>query len=230
MPVLNERENLPVFCQRIALLACADELRLIFVDNGSSDGSLDFLRTIKNAMIIEHTHNEGYGASLRDGINAAQGDFIVIIDADCEYAPEIIPRLIAELRQGKPVVYASRFLQGDCANVDAMPRFKVLGNRIISQLFNFLFHQRVTDLYTGCKALRRECVRGMHMKRNGFEQVLEIAVLLTQQGCRIDEVPVVFAPRSSGVSKMSHIVETAKYLFWLLFYRLKFIRPPVRKV
>jgi glycosyltransferase involved in cell wall biosynthesis len=181
-------------------------------------------------MIIEHTHNEGYGASLRDGINAAQGDFIVIIDADCEYAPEIIPQLIAELRQGKPVVYASRFLQGDCANVDAMPRFKVLGNKIISQLFNFLFHQRVTDLYTGCKALRRECVRGMHMKRNGFEQVLEIAVLLTQQGYRIDEVPVVFAPRSSGVSKMSHIVETAKYLFWLLFYRLKFIRPPVRKV
>lgn len=228
VPVRNERENLPVFIERLSRLPCARQLRLIFVDNASQDGSVEYLRRLRDGaepgrvLLIEHAQDEGYGASLRDGLQAARSDDVVIIDADCEYEPEVIPRLLARLADGERVVYASRFLQRDCPAVAAMPRFKRWGNRTISRLFNLLFRQQTSDLYTGCKALRRECIEGLALQRNGFEHVLELAVLLTQRGCRIAEVPVTFAPRTAGQSKMSHLTETLKYFFWLLRYRMQY--------
>lgn len=220
VPVFNERANLPAFRARLEALPCYEQLQLIVVDNGSTDGSVDYLAQWPGITLIRHTHNEGYGASLRDGLAAARHDQVIIIDADGEYPPEAIPALLNALQQ-HAVVYASRLLHKPSARAAGMPAFKWWGNRCISGLFNQLFGQRTTDLYTGCKALRRDCLAGLVLERNGFEQVLELAVQLSLRGIRIAEIPVDFQPRAAGESKMSHLTETLKYLFWLLRYRLR---------
>lgn len=212
VPVFNEEQGLQEFFQRTAALPL--KIHLIFIDNASSDNSLAMLKTYDGATVIEHQYNEGYGASLRDGIRAASSDKIVIIDADCEYPPESIPDMVRELDEHE-VVYASRFLEKQQSR---MPFLKIFGNKVISRLFNLLFDQQVTDLYTGSKAFRRVVVADLTMDRDGFEHVLEVAARLAKKGVAIHEIPVRFRARQTGNSKMSHLAETLKYLYFLVLY------------
>jgi glycosyltransferase involved in cell wall biosynthesis len=223
IPVYNERDNLPQLLERLRALPDAASFNFIFVDNASADGSAEFIQNIPEAHLIRHSCNRGYGASLRSGIAAAQTDQIVIIDADCEYPPECIPLLLSELAEHE-VVYASRFIGKKHSWQTGISRIKWFGNRIISSAYNLFFSQHVTDLYTGCKALRRDCLRNIVLQRDGFEQVLELSAKLSAQGYAIAEIAVDFSPRSLGKSKMSHVSETIKYFFWLLFYRMQ-LRP-----
>lgn len=218
VPVLNEREALPVFWERLSALSCFHRCRVTFIDNASSDGSLAFLRSLDGVQLIEHERNEGYGGSLLQGLRMTNLPNIIIIDADCEYPPEIIPELVRALAEHN-IVYASRLAGKTSCHQAGMPWLKMWGNQMITGLFNILFHQRCTDLYTGCKALRRSALKNISLKRTGFEHVLELAVQLSCRGYRIQEVEVNFSPRTGGKSKMSHISETAKFLYWVLRYR-----------
>jgi dolichol-phosphate mannosyltransferase len=222
VPVYNERDNLPELLARLRALPDFAAYRLIFVDNASTDGSVEFIQDIPGVTLIRHPRNLGYGASLRSGITAAQTGKMVIIDADCEYPPECIPHLLQALAQNN-VVYASRLLGKRCAKQAGMPLLKWWGNRMISAAYNIFFSQNITDLYTGCKAFRSECLGGIDLQRNGFEQVLELATKLAVRGYSINEIPVNYSLRSHGKSKMSHFSETIKYFFWLLFYRLQLL-------
>lgn len=212
VPVFNEEEGLSEFYERVTALPL--EHTLIFIDNASTDNSLAILESFKDITIISHDTNEGYGASLRDGIHASTADKIIIIDADCEYPPEAIPDIARELDL-YDVVYTSRFLDD---HNKGMGFIKMLGNKIISTMFNVLFHQHVTDLYTGSKGFRRRVVHDLPMERDGFEHVLEVAARLARRGVAIHEIPVDFRHRRTGSSKMSHITETIKYLYLLLYY------------
>lgn len=214
VPVFNEREMLPRFLDRLQALGLP--LNLIFVDNGSTDGTLEFLGAQPEVKIIAHGRNLGYGRSLTDGLLASTAARVIIIDADCEYPPEAIPALLAGLERF-PVVYGSRFLDG---REMAMSPFRRWGNRGLTGLFNWLYGQSLTDLYTGMKALRRTTFEGLTFTRNGFEQVTELAAKVARRGVRIGEVPVAYAPRQTGRSKMRHIPELLKAVHCLLYYRV----------
>lgn len=214
VPVFNEESGLHAFHRRIRALELP--LRLIYVDNASTDGSIAILESFEDVRIIRHARNQGYGASLRDGMAASTAPVVVIIDADCEYPPEALPRLIEALADA-PVVYASRFVLG---THPYMPLLKRLGNGLITGLFNLLFREHHTDLYTGCKALRRDVVQQLKLDRDGYEQVLEMAVQLARKGIRVKDVPIDFEPRQTDRSKMRHLSETAKFLYLLFHYAL----------
>lgn len=215
VPVLNERDMLPDFIERIAALGLP--LNLIFVDNGSSDGTLEYLRGIPGVKLIAHGENLGYGRSLVDGMMAATSDCLVIIDADCEYPPEAIPRLLAALASGSTVVYGSRFQAG---GPPGMSLVRAGGNRFLTGLFNLLYQQRLTDLYTGMKGLRREALEGLRFRRDGFEHVAELAARLSRRGYAIDEIPVEYSPRRTGRSKMRHVPELLKAFACLAYFRV----------
>lgn len=219
VPVFNEVDNLPAFFSRLQALDL--DCQVIFVDNGSTDGSLALLRSYPRAQVIAHTHNQGYGSSIIDGINAGHNPQIVIIDADCEYPPECIPSLLTALDK-HAVVYASRFLDTTQHPAPDTTYIKKWGNQFISFLFSYLFSQQVSDLYTGCKALRRSCLQGITLHNTGFEHVLELSVKLAAQKYSIAEIPVQYSPRQAGKSKMNHITETAKYFYWLLRYAAQY--------
>ena len=215
VPVFNEEEILADFYQRICALNL--NLNLIFIDNASTDNSVQIIESFADVTIVKHASNEGYGGSLIDGMAYGNSDNIIIIDADCEYPPEAIPTILSALEQHE-LVYTSRLLQRRSAADANMPRLKMLGNKIITTLFNRLFNQHTTDLYTGCKGFKRHCIKGVSFQHKGFEHVLEFACKLSQRGYQIVDIPVNFAPRSTGSSKMSHLSETSKFLFLLLLF------------
>lgn len=215
VPVFNEIEMLPRFLDRMVALRLP--LNLILVDNGSTDGTLAFLKARPDIHLIAHEANLGYGRSLADGLAASSAERVIIIDADCEYPPEAIPALL-EAMESSPVVYASRFLSG--GSID-MSRTRVWGNRLLSRLFNLLYRQRLTDLYTGMKGLRREAFAGVTFSRSGFDFVVELAAKVSRRGLKITEVPVAYSPRQTGRSKMSHLPEFIKAKYCLFYFRVR---------
>jgi glycosyltransferase involved in cell wall biosynthesis len=224
VPIFNEEACVNEFYDRVARLGHADAL--IFVDNASTDGTLDILKPRPGVRIIQHVLNEGYGASIRDGIAASDAERVIIIDADLEYPPEAILQLLDTLDQ-HAVVYGSRFL---AQKTPDMPLLRRVGNRVISSVFNLLFRQRITDLYTGIKGLRRDALCGLALRQKGFEHVIELSAQLARAGYQIYEVPVTYTPRSSGTSKMRHIPETLKYIWYVIGYWFRYVllRRPVR--
>jgi glycosyltransferase involved in cell wall biosynthesis len=219
VPVFNEAESLPIFFSRLQALDL--NCQVIFVDNASTDGSLHLLRSYPQAHIVEHKHNQGYGASIIDGIKAGINPDIVIIDADCEYPPECIPQLLLALDKN-PVVYTSRFLAATQQKPFNAGYIKKWGNQLLSFLFSCLYAQQVSDLYTGCKALKRSCLDNITLQNTGFEHVLELSVKLAAQKFPIGEIAVEYSPRQVGKSKMNHLAETAKYFYWLMRYTLQY--------
>jgi len=214
VPVLNEEASIDEFHERIARLGYAGAV--LYVDNASTDGTIGRIERHR-ARLLRHARNEGYGASIRDGIAATRGELIVIIDADLEYPPEAIPALIEALHT-HPVVYASRFLG---ARPPDMPLARRAGNRAATALCNVLFGQRTTDLQTGMKGLRRSALPLDQLRRDGFEHTIELAALITLADHRIHEVAVEYRPRNRGRSKMHHVPEGVKLITHLLSYWLR---------
>jgi glycosyltransferase involved in cell wall biosynthesis len=217
VPVLNESASVEEFYARVARLGLGKSL--VFVDNASTDDTVQKIQRMPGVRLVRHATNEGYGASLRDGMLAGTAPRIVIIDADLEYPPESIPAMLTALER-ETVVYGSRFLGADRPD---MPLFRRIGNRVISGVFNLLFHQHTTDFYTGMKALRREALSGIVLHQNGFEHVVELGAKLACEGHTISEIAVAYTPRSRGVSKMKHLPETLKYVWFVTRYWLKLV-------
>jgi glycosyltransferase involved in cell wall biosynthesis len=198
VPIWNEVSCVDDLIDRLGR-ACPGA-RLIFVDNGSKDGTLERLAA-RGAEVIRHARNEGYGKSLRDGIEAGRRPVVLTIDADLEYPPETVPRLLAALEES-PVAYGSRFIPDP--PLMSFPRR--LGNQALTALFNIGCGQRITDLYTGIKAFRREALGSLPFRESGFVFVVEFAVRASRV-CRIADVPVEYHPRVKGRSKMRHVAE-----------------------
>jgi glycosyltransferase involved in cell wall biosynthesis len=215
VPVLNEEAYIDELFARMTRIGHDDAL--ILVDNASSDATVDCIRRYPQAQLVRHTRNEGYGASIRHGIAAGHADLVVIIDGDLEYPPESIPALLAALAQ-HPVVYCSRFLG---ARPPEMSRFRSIGNRLMSGLYNLLYGQRVTDLYTGMKGFRRDAFPIDALRRDGFDHAAEIAALIALSGQRIHEIAVEYHPRQKGVSKMRHVPEALKLCWLIVAYRFR---------
>jgi glycosyltransferase involved in cell wall biosynthesis len=214
VPVFNEEAYIDDFVSRVSALDYGD--RLIFVDNASTDGTVARISRHPQVRLIRHARNQGYGASIRHGIEAGRAECIVIIDGDLEYPPESIPALLEALER-HPVVYCSRFLDAGAPDMSAVRR---VGNRTMSAVYNLLYRQQVTDLYTGMKGFRRDAFPLAALTRNGFEHAAEIATVIAFAGQRIHEIPVEYAPRQRGVSKMRHVPEVLKLGFYIVAYRL----------
>jgi len=212
VPILNEVQCVDELIDRLTRVCPG--ARLIFVDNGSTDGTLDRLAA-RGMNVIRHQRNEGYGASLRDGIEAGTASVILTIDADLEYPPESAAQLLRAV-ETCPVVYGSRFLRA----APPMSVTRRLGNRILTSAFNLVCRQRLTDLYTGIKAFRRDSIAGYRFRESGFVFVVEFAVRASRT-CRIADVPVEYRPRSRGTSKMRHFAEGFRALAALAKYGLR---------
>lgn len=216
VPVFNEEASIDEFYARIKALGLSQAL--LFIDNASTDRTVAHIERFPDVRLIRHATNMGYGGSVRDGAVSSTADIVVIIDADLEYPPEALPAVLTAART-HPVVYGSRF---EGPRPDGMPNFRYVGNLIATRLYNVLFGQRTGDVYTGLKALWRNAIPFEDLQRNGFEHGVEIAAMIAGAGHQIVDVPVAFAPRRGGRSKMRHVPETLKLLGLLFSYWLSY--------
>ena len=178
------------------------EREMIVVDDGSTDGTREYLRTLEGApdlRVLFHDHNQGKGAAVRTGLRNATGDIMLIQDADLEYDPREYPDLLKPILEGRTqVVYGSRFRGGP---TKAMFFWHMVGNRFLTLVTNLLFNTILSDMETCYKVFTRQVAQRLDLKAPGWGFDPEITAQILKSGYRIYEVPISYTGREFGEGK-----------------------------
>ena len=196
IPVYNEEATLRELVGRVQAQVLDKEI--IIVDDGSTDGTraiLQELETDPQIRVLHQTRNQGKGAALRRGFADVNGDIVVIQDADLEYDPSELPRLIQPIVDGRAdVVFGSRFVGGQSHRV--LYFWHSLGNRALTFLSNMLTNLNLTDMEACYKAFRTEVIRSIQIEENGFGIEPEITAKVAKGRWRIYEIGISYAGRT----------------------------------
>ncbi len=203
VPVYNERYLVVESLRRVLTAAPSwdgvSAVEVLVVEDGSTDGTRELLREFAagepRITLIEHERNRGKGAAVRTGIAAAQGDLIVFHDADLEYDPRDIGRLVKPfLEDGADVVYGSRFSASERRRVLYFRH--TLGNRLITFLSDLATDLNLTDVETCYKMFRSTLLKSLPIRSNDFRLEIEVTAKIAKRQSRIFEVPVSYVGRT----------------------------------
>ena len=215
IPVYNEEKTIGEIVRRVQATGLVDEI--VVVDDGSSDGSRAILAGLEeqgSVRVLLHEHNQGKGAAVRTGIRNANGELLLIQDADLEYDPRDYPALLKPIDEGMAdVVYGSRFLGGARRPILF---WNMVANKILTLVTNVLYNNILTDMETGYKLFRREVVQDMPLHAHGFEFEPEFTAKILKRKARIFEVPITFNPRNYAEGKKIKAGD-AFIAMWTLF-------------
>lgn len=199
IPVYNEIETLPEVIRKV--IATPYDKEIIVVDDGSIDGTREYLKALKDERIkiIFHEKNVGKGGAIRSAIKNVEGDVVIIQDADLEYDPKDYPRLLEPILEGKAdVVYGSRFLGGPHR---VLLFWHYVGNQILTMMSNMCTDLNLSDMETGYKVFKKEVLNGIEIQSNRFGFEPEITAKISKKGVRIYEVPISYYGRNYNEGK-----------------------------
>lgn len=197
---------------------------IIIVDDCSNDGTRQKLRSEiepsgRAQKVLYHEINQGKGAAIRTGIQAATGDLVIIQDADLEYDPNEYGRLIEPVRSGKAdVVFGSRFAGGDAHRV--LYYWHRLGNSFLTLLSNMFTNLDLTDMETCYKLFRREIIQAIQIEENRFGFEPEITAKVAKLDCRIYEVGISYYGRTYAEGKKIGWRDGVRAIYCILKYNL----------
>jgi len=220
VPVYNECGTIAEVLRRV--LAVDVEKQVIVVDDGSSDGTTEWLMSwalgrSEQVVICHHARNRGKGAAVRTGLAEVSGDYVLIQDGDLEYNPEDYVRLLEPLAEGRAkVVYGSRFLGG-------APRMfftQRMSNVFLTRLTNLLYGASLTDMETCYKLFTRDVVTGFTLVSNRFDVEPELTAKVLRAGLEIEEVPITYAGRSYREGKKINWRDFVSAVWTLVRFRL----------
>ncbi len=202
VPVYNERNTVAELLRRA--LSVEIDKEVIVVDDGSTDGTREFLDGFdhESVTVVMHPENLGKGAAVRTGLERATGEYVVVQDADLEYDPKQIPRLIEPLERGEcDAVYGDRYPFTDKRNVRRMQILTYLGNYLVGCLVSALFMKRIHDVETCYKVMKTTTAKSLGLRSSGFDIEPEITAKLLKRGYRIKEVPIAYSYRRYSEGK-----------------------------
>lgn len=221
------------FNEERTIAACVDAIiatpfpegldrELIIVDDGSTDGTWECIQMLtqkypEEVRVFRFSENRGKGAALRRGIEEMSGDIAIFQDADLEYDPRDIPRILKPILDGRAdVVFGSRFTSGERR---VLFFWHCLGNKILTLLSNMLNDTNWSDMETCYKALTREALKSMPLFSNRFGIEPEIAAKVARNGFRMYEVPITYNGRGYEDGKKIGWRDGVAALWFILKYR-----------
>lgn len=218
MPVYNERWTVGDVLQRILRAKLPLPFEIIVVDDGSTDGSADHVAELATKypqiQLIRQLENRGKGAAIRRGIEEMSGDVAVIQDADLEYDPADLPRLLLPVVEGRAdAVFGSRFA-GSTRQCSSYWHSQI--NRWLTFASNLLTDTNLTDMETGYKVVRGDILKQLRLRSHTFTLEPELACRLAQWGARIYEAPISYQGRSFEEGKKIRPRDGIKALLTML--------------
>ncbi|MCG2431940.1 glycosyltransferase family 2 protein [Aequorivita xiaoshiensis] len=202
MPCLNEAETLAVCINKAQSFFERENINgeVIIADNGSTDGSQK-IATDLNATVV-NVPQKGYGSALRGGIEAANGKYVIMGDADDSYDFSNLMPYVIKLREGYDLVMGNRFKGG--IKKGAMPFLhKYLGNPVLSFIGRLFFKSKIGDFHCGLRGFSKEAYYKMELKTTGMEFASEMIVKSSLKDLKITEVNTILSP--DGRSRPPHL-------------------------
>jgi dolichol-phosphate hexosyltransferase len=194
MPVYNEETRIANAVKHALNVNYPCETELLIVDDGSRDRTSEILSELDDhrVRVIRHEVNKGKGAAVQTAVNAANGDYMVILDADLEYDPQDIPRLLEPVLDGRAnVVYGNRSF----GSHSSFSFWYVMGNKAVTTAANMLFNCYLGDLETCFKLMPVDLYRSLNVKSKGFGVEAEVTGKLLRRRIRPYEVPISYHAR-----------------------------------
>jgi glycosyltransferase involved in cell wall biosynthesis len=223
IPCYNELATIDEIIDAVRAAPYPDK-EIIVVDDCSRDGTREKLKTLiepsgRVQKVLYHDVNQGKGAALRSGIQAAEGDIVIIQDADLEYDPTEYPRLVDPILNGKAdVVFGSRFAGGDAHRV--LYFWHRMGNALLTLASNMFTNLNLTDMETCYKAFRREIIQSITIEENRFGFEPEITAKVAKSGCRIYEVGISYSGRTYDEGKKIGWKDGVRAMYCIVKYNV----------
>lgn len=222
MPCYNEIATIADIVEQVCTVHLEIDRELVIVDDGSTDGTRDFLETIsdcENIKVIFHEENRGKGAALRTGFNNSTGEIIIVQDADLEYDPKEYPRLLQPILSGKAdVVYGSRFVGSDSHRV--LYFWHSLGNRFLTTLSNMFTNLNLTDMEVCYKVFKKSILDNFELKEDRFGFEPEFTAKVARTGCVVYEVGISYHGRTYSEGKKINWKDGVRAIYVILKYGL----------
>jgi len=203
IPCYNEEEGIPNLKKKlipvVKNLKKDYQVKLIFVDDGSTDNTYKLLRkNFRGSCILRHVKNKNLGAALKTGFNYAVGDKIAVLDSDCTYNPDILYKL---LDSDADIVTVSPYHpKGEVKNV---PFYRVFLSKGISFIYRILTRRKIYTFTAMVRVYKRKVLDDITIENNDFISMVEILIKAIKRGYVVDEVPAVLNVRKHGISKMN---------------------------
>jgi dolichol-phosphate mannosyltransferase len=232
VPCYNEENTLAQCIQRVLYIADhALCLEVIIVDDGSTDGSLSIARQLAThhpeVVVLTHAKNRGKGAALRTGFQRATGDFVTVQDADLEYNPAELRRLLVPLLQDEAdVVLGSRFLTTEAHRV--LYFWHSVGNSLLTLLSNMFTDLNLTDMETCYKVFKREIIQSIDIRENRFGFEPEIVAKIAHKRLRIFEMGISYAGRTYEEGKKIGVRDGLRALYCIVRYNAHTVPVPIQ--
>lgn len=229
IPVYDEKRTIENFCKKIKKTFQGISLKYIFIDDGSQDGSTEWLENNlinlfghNNLEFIKLDKNYGKGYSIQKGIEKIEGDYALFIDSDLEYEPGDLLQMYNVIKENNEikVLYGSR-------NLGAKTQLRryflnAIAVKINTWIFNFLFKQHLTDLHTGSKIIKTDLLKKIKLTANGFGLEIDMSSEISKENINIFEYGISYYERSVEEGKKITLIDGILSYFYL--FRSRFIK------